>query len=271
MIPVRRRSSEIRHWGVIVLALVCLLLTAVGCDESSSDAAKLEDARIAIDNGNYSKAIDILSGMEGTKEVLEVRASARAGQAGIDTFEILSKIDTDNNSTEGIDLVGKMLGTGADNSLTQAQIQEKAGKMDLAKENLLASVGDNPNALDDDGKTKLAVYALTDTALILGDILCSEYGDSLDPKNAIVLTKDWLNNTLKPVATVVGNPAYDSLAPTTEQLNKLSQNIVYVSNAIQILGNDNDLENEFNQFKMDLSGGDNDITADELKSYLKTL
>ena len=257
----RQRLNGNAHWMVVLCVVVCLCMGAFGCDDTSSDAAKLEDARIAIDNGQYDRALDILSAMGG-KEVLEVRASANAGKAGINTFDILGELD-DASDTNGFDIVGKMLGTGETNTLTLAQIKAKSGSMDLAKQNLLDSVGGHAERLDDDGKTQLAIFALTDTVLIVGDILFKTPDYNLQGEGAkITLTKEWLDANVKAI-----DSTYSHINPTP-YLPQLDKNIKHIGDAIPVLKGDNDLAEEFTEFQNEIGGQDNAITAGELKTYL---
>ena len=109
--------------------------------------------------------------MDQTGEVLETLGSAYAGQAGIDTFEILSQLDDDDDDGS-IDSVGKMLGMDTDDSLTCEEIAAKRLLLGDAIKALKWSVGGNESLLDNDGKTKLAIYGFTDLTLILGQIVC---------------------------------------------------------------------------------------------------
>lgn len=93
-----------------IVGAVILSLWMVGCAEKDDTrAAKVEEAKIAIDNGNYQEAIDILAPMldkdadgeftvdeiqellatEEEFELAQLLATAYLGAAGIDTFEII--------------------------------------------------------------------------------------------------------------------------------------------------------------------------------------
>ena len=267
----RQRLNGNAHWMVVLCVVVCLCMGAFGCDDTSSDAAKLEDARIAIDNGQYDRALDILSAMGG-KEVLELQASAYAGKSGINTFDILGELDDDDESnTSGLEIVGKMLGTGEENVLLQNQIGDKKKYLNAAKDHLLDSVPDrNPESLDKDGKTQLAIFGLSDTALIIGDILCSAYG-----RDSVVLTKTWLEANIESI-----DDDYSEINPTSGpdgQLDKIGENIEHMGVAISAFEeDDNDLKDEFSEFKADIIDheGENGkiyVTKSSLQNYLINL
>jgi len=250
------------------MVLVCVFFLAVltvGCDDEDSFESNLEEAKIAIDDGNYDKAVSILTDLAQTAEVLDVLASAYAGQVGIDTFDILAEVDDDDNDGNdgSIDLIGQVLGVGADNALTCTMVDTKLSILNLAITALLSSAGNDLNALTDDGKAKLAIYGFTDFILVLGDILCDNYGSIVVPANTVILTEAWI----KALETDYGVD-FDTITVGAGQLASINQDIAYVSLGITALGGDNDLAEEFAAFLVDIGGADGNVTEAEFRAFL---
>ncbi|VVS95401.1 hypothetical protein [Desulfoluna spongiiphila] len=261
------KSAAPLRVAMVLLCLFCFSALTVGCDDESSRASKLEEARMAIDDGNYSKAITLLDGMVGT-DVLEVLASAHAGLAGIDTFEILKQVDDGGSGDGSIDLIGKMLGTGDNDILTAADIETKLSEIDLAKSILLDSVGGQAAKLNDDGKVKLAIYGLTDVVLVMGKVISSKGGN-----NDVTLTEEAIRalGLVFVAADITGLTLGDGVDPMVQ----LNEDLDAVEAGITALGTgieNNDLGEEFDAFlkKIDTSS-DGYVSATEFVTYLNTI
>jgi len=255
----------------IAMVLICIFLIAVltvGCDDDDSFEANLEEAKIAIDDGNFDKAVSILTAMAQTGEVLDVLASAYAGQVGIDTFEILAEVDDDDDDGNdgSIDLIGQVLGVGADNALTCMMVDTKLSILNQAITALLASAGNDLNALTEDGKATLAIYGFTDFILVLGDILCDNYGSTVVPPNTVILTEAWI----KALETDYGVD-FDTISLGAGQLASINQDIAYVGLGVTALDGDNDLAEEFVAFIVDIGGDDGSVTEAEFRAFLNGL
>ncbi|VFQ46598.1 hypothetical protein [Desulfoluna butyratoxydans] len=254
----------------VAMVLFCLLFFCaftVGCDDESSHESKLEEARMAIDDGNYSKAISLLDGMVGT-DVLQVLASAHAGLAGIDTFEILKQVDDGGSGDGSIDLIGKMLGTGEDDILTAADISTKLSEIDLAKSILLDSVGGVAANLDDDGKVKLAIYGFTDIVLVMGKMISSKDGDK-----DVTLTEEAIRALGGGFveADITGLALGDGVDPMVQingDLDAVEAGITALGTGIE----NNDLGEEFDAFLKEIdTSSDGYVSATEFVTYLNTI
>ncbi len=250
------------------MVLVCIFFLAVctvGCDDEDSSASKLEEAKIALDEGDYERAEDLLEGMTGA-EALGVLASAYAGQVGIDTFEILGQLDDgDTSGNDGsIDLIGKILGTSGDGRLSCLGVQTKSSLMDLAKTKLIASAGGSVSALDKDGHVQLGIYGFTDFILVTGEIICYKFGGG-DAQFEVTLTEAGI----KALAD-----DFEAIDVTEDQLKRINEDIDYVMLGLSALGTANDLAEEFTMFLQDINS-DNDeamyINKDEYISFLNGL
>lgn len=256
-------TGLLRTAMVLVCAFYLAVLT-VACDDEDSFESKLEEAKIAVDDGNYDKAVNILGGMTG-KAVLEVLASAYAGQAGIDTFEILSEVDNDDGAGDGsIDLIGKMLGAGEGNTLTCDEIDFKLSKIDLAKSVLIDSVGGTEN-LDNDGKTKLAIYSFVDFVLIIGKVVCKKTGGG----SAVALTEKGIHDL--GITFVAGDVAGIDLGAGVDPVGRINEDIDNVNQGITALGGSNDLAEEFIAFLQDVDPGSDGVDEAEFIVFLNDL
>lgn len=251
------KSAGLLRTAMVLICVFCLTVLTVGCDDEGSSASKLEEAKIAIDDGNYSKAITILDGMA-DQEVLEVLASAHAGLSGIDTFEILSQVDDGGSNDGSIDLIGKMLGTGDSDILAAADITTKLGQIDLAKTTLIDSVGGNLANLDDDGKAKLAIYALTDVVLNLGQVISTKTGGG-----DVILTEQAIHAL---------SETFASSDFSAGLVTKLEDDLDYIATGITALGGQtNDLSEEFTAFRNEITQNDGTLTSQDLADYLNGL
>lgn len=256
------QSTGLLRTAMVLICVFLLSVLTVGCgDDQDSFESKLEEARIAIDDSQYSKAITVLDGMTG-QEVLEVRASAYAGLAGIDTFEILSQVDDGGTGDGSIDLIGRMLGTGDDDTLTAAAIDDKLVQIDLAKATLLDSVGGNIAALDDDGKAKLAIYGFTDIVLTLGKVI--SFKDVSGGGDGDVTLTETAIRALPEVFSV-GDLAVVSM-------DDLSDDLDYIALGITALGGaTNDLAEEFEAFRSEITKGDGVLSDEDFVAYINEL
>lgn len=123
--------------ALLSCGLLLFFLSACNLYESaenkSSTKAKKEDARMAIDRGNYEKAYNILYPMyqknpeAAGSDLLQLLSNALSGQIGLDTFSVLEIADdlADGDTSGGIDLVGKVLSVDRTGTMTKDEIQEK--------------------------------------------------------------------------------------------------------------------------------------------------
>jgi len=266
------KSAGLLRTAMVLICVFCLTVLTVGCDDKGSSASKLEEARIAIDNGQYQRAIDVLDGMTG-KEVLEVQASAYAGLAGIDSFEILAEVDDGGSGDGSIDLIGKMLGTGDSDVLTFEEIKAKADDIDRARTTLIDSVGGETNikALDADGKVKLAIYSFTEVVLMIGKVAAPSPGDSVTLTEAGIEAIQATEGDF-----VVGDITGVDMGNEIDPIDRLNEDLTYIAAGIDALVGDNesnDLADDFSVFldEVDCITNDGSVDANELAKYLNDL
>ncbi|MDP2752999.1 MAG: hypothetical protein Q8P40_01200 [Nitrospirota bacterium] len=256
--------------AVIVILMGCGSNLFEGMADKNSYEAKIEEARMALDDADYEKAKSILKGMDlKDPTVAQYLSNAYAGLAGLDTFNLLDTIDalTESDQTGSIDMVGKVLGD-EDGKLTAGEIETKISYLNSA----IDAMGNIQN-LTDEQKVQLGLLSLNRAALTIADIIS---GDQINQGKSgdITLTEESLDN-LYPTGTVDF-----SQEATPDRLNTLSTDITNVANSIdailritgQTTGEENDLANNFDEFSNAVdTDGNGDITTTELENYIKTL
>jgi len=255
--------------------LVISLLMGCGDDNSilegmaddGSREARLEEARIALDDGDYANALDILLTLRdkypGDSTILKYLSNAYAGLAGLDTFNILTTIEEldDAGNSGSIDMIGLVLGD-SNGLLTGAAISEKLDH--------LANALDALNEIDDRDTDQLAqggILAVAHVALTLGDIVLNDLNES-----SVALTEEGINSQY----SGAGGADLDDSNITQETLDDLQQDIEMVADAVDaidtISSEGNDLSEDFDQFRSDIAQNDDgQITVPELENYINSL
>ncbi|MGM0454299.1 MAG: hypothetical protein ACQERN_14165, partial [Thermodesulfobacteriota bacterium] len=134
----------------LVFILSAAMLFVSSCDENafefaeddSNYEAKLESAKIQIDNSDYETAYNTLLDLDDSHpddpKVRQYLSNACAGMVGIDTYNVLEVADelSDSGVDNGIDLVGRVLGN-EDFQLTADEVGDKQNRLSgCAIENL---------------------------------------------------------------------------------------------------------------------------------------
>lgn len=276
MIRKRDRKNESENVTIpkILMILSIMLLIAsltVGCDDSvlegladdDSFEAKLEEARIALDKGEYSRAIELLEALDDANPrnatIQQYLSNAYAGLAGLDTFNLLTTIETlDETSNSGsIDMMGLILGN-SNGVLTAAQLRAKLVNIENA---IQAMEGiSRPN---DDHKVQLGLLAVAHIALTLGNIVLEDQGGT-----SVTLTEQGLDSQY-------GNQSADfsDVDSDTQNLSELTADLGYVADAVTVLDNisneGNDLSQDFSQFQNDIdNNGDGNLSETDLENYI---
>jgi hypothetical protein len=262
----------------LLLLTVALLCVAYGCsgnafegvaDDNSKDA-KLEEARMALDDANYSRAAELLNDLldqdPTDSQALIYLSNAYAGMAGLDTLDLLTTIDTlDKNGRSGsIDMVGLVLGD-AEGDVTATEVADKLAHLNDAIDNL-EQIEANNGSLSDDDTVQRGVLAVARTAMVIADVIFSDQGATAG--DTIRLTEAGLN------ALYSSTPDFDGDISAAE-LEYLADDILAIQDAINVLteiGSDNDLNEDFDQFEQDLNpDGNAIISVEELETYVGSL
>ncbi len=250
-----------------------------GCDDNDSGQAKLFDAKQALDNGDWDKAIIILDSLGESEEVLQYLSNAYAGQVGINTFELLETIDELDNENSGIDksgsidMIGKLIGAEED-VLTCETISEKLKTISEAINKMEDIYSELMIDLDKDQTVQLGLASITRTVLIIAKLICLESGET-----EIKMTEEWLTQYYE------NHPEFEIKEYTWASIDDytgesyqkmLNDDINNVRKAVDEMLDNNDIKDDFNQFMTEINngnGGDNtdEITIDELNSYLSEM
>ncbi|OQY17123.1 MAG: hypothetical protein B6I32_01600 [Desulfobacterium sp. 4572_20] len=273
-----KRKAKGLVWGACGLLFLCLVaLIITSCEENSlewladdsSYEARLEDARMAIDDREYASARDLLLQLKEEYPddplILQYLSNAYAGLIGLDTFNLLTTIDQliDANETGNIDMVGKVLGSET-GTINKDDIDDILANLDKA----ISSLGEIPNPTDDQ-VVQLGLLSLNHAAVTIADIVADDTG-----ADQVTLTEDGL-------AAIYGGQAPDlTEEATAERLDNLSEDMDKIGKAVNSIANisgidsgqENDLYESFDEFRRDIDpDGDESITQQELQDYLGSL
>lgn len=272
----RRREREFIMSKFTVILGVGLLAVALlmGCGEDNSilegladdgsREARLEESRIALDKGDYSKALGILLILRdkypGDPTILQYLSNAYAGLAGLDMLNILSTIEEldEAGNSGNIDMIGLVLGDSR-GLLTGEELDQKL--------EYLASSLDALNEIENKNTDQLAqggILAVSHIALTLGDIILQ-----VQDIDSIELTEAGIGDQFAGDADF-GNSVSD------ETLDDLEQDVEMIAEAVTAIDSistaENDLSEDFDQFKTEIDQNDDgDITVAELEGYINSL
>jgi predicted small secreted protein len=115
-----RRSERVTRVAAVLLALFLASCNAFeGLGDKDSREAKLEEARIAMDKGDFQTAVDVLAALEasypGDAEISRAMADALMGRAGLNFFDLAAKAQNaaDNASLSDVVLITDVFPQGA--------------------------------------------------------------------------------------------------------------------------------------------------------------
>jgi hypothetical protein len=273
----KRKGFVLRLCGLLFLGLAIFAIQGCGDNslewlaDDSSYEARLEEARIELDNGAYARARSLLLELKAEfpsdQLVLQYLSNACAGLAGIDTFKFLEVIDQllDLDREGRIDMVGFVLG-GTDGMLTSDEIDEKIGLLEQCTILELENITDPTN----DQAVQLGLASLFHAALTIADIAI----DDLDIDD-IALTEDGLTS----LYGLQNPPDFDDI-DIAARLESLSDDIVRIDasiDAILVMGNletaeRSDLSESFDTFLGEIDPNiDGEVVQQELENYLTNL
>ncbi len=266
--PARKQNQVFILMAGLFMFLAALSVT--GCDNNDSYEAKLEDARIALDDGNYDRAKSILETLPQTIKVLEYMSNAIAGGAlNLDTLNIISTLDElDNEGSVGsIDMIGRVIG-GENNQLDCADIATKlqAATEAIEQFKLIAELtGVEMNALTDNQKTQLGLLGITRVVLTLAHRICARVD------GPVIMTEAWIRENRAGFTPLVTADQEGTVEVNTD-LAMINEDLVYIGYAIDALADSNDLKDDFQEFKAELDADQSgDVTVAELNTYISDL
>jgi hypothetical protein len=265
------RFRWLLFFGFMVSALTCCGGNAFEwlADENSKEA-RIEEALIALDDGEYERARAILTALQdeypndGT--IAAYLSNAIAGAIGIDTFTLLETID---QLSGDIDMVGKLLGD-ADGNLTANDITYKLSELDEA----IGALTNLPGDLTPDQKVQLGLLSLNHAALTIADAIADDL--DITDNSIITLTEDGIKTLFDANTTDLSD--LSDVTDISVILSDLSEDINNISESIEAIativggGSGNDLSDSFEDFLKSLDENlDDTISEDELEDYLINL
>jgi hypothetical protein len=236
-----------------------------GISDDDSFEARLEAARMNIDDGQYLEAIDILNDLNEeqphTDDVAKYLSSAYAGLAGLDVFDLLEVIDDldETGNSGSIDMVGLVLGDG-DGLLTVEVVPDKLDNLTEAIDQL-GTIQDPP----DDQIIQMGLLSVFRMGLTLAEIICRDTGTT-----SLILTEEGIQREYDTT------PEFEDGDVSPEALENLTNDLQNVGEAIavmtEIYSYDNDLYEDFLEVKNDFDQNSDDaIDIQELENYIGNL
>ncbi len=246
----------------LFLSALLLGLVFMGCGDSNifegladdnTNEAKLEEAQIALDKGDYTKAADILQDLCGLSaenptsdptcdnETISLLASAYMGKAGLDLINIIKTAEDTSNQGQ----------TGTQDTFSEfSSILQTLNEEDMR--NAVVLLDELGSARTEEQNLQMAVAAAADTVLIIMDIP----GLELDPETGIPTTM----------------PDDTDIAAAANEITS-NNNISLILDGVAGSGlADEDLTNDINTIQTEIAGlGDTTVESSELQSYLCSL
>jgi len=279
-------EPEVFMRNVLLTFTVILLMAIMGCEsnmlkplaDDSSKEANLEEAKMALDNGNYDSAISALSSYKGSSdpEVAGILSSAYMGKAGLDLTYMLEHVDS--NNTDNFDVIASAFSLKTTDQLNaSSSVLYKAGSdgtpryittgsvvtlltnLSLAQKYLTTSLAANPG--DDDLTVQLGIASALHFIIDIGYII-AEVKDCNIPINQAAYQAVFPQ---KPDLSTLGNQVNAYLNTNATELQTFNGDIaglqtdlwnVYLTVEVFInnIGSDESITSDFNKFVTDLLG-----------------
>jgi hypothetical protein len=245
-----------------------ILLSLAGCDsnmlealsDDSSSEAKFEEARMALDDGNYQEAIDILAAnYDATNpdpETVRILASAYMGLAGIDLTYILENSEESGDSFDTIASALSLTVTGQDTEarfITAGSADELLANLAQAQDylnDLMDYYDDQGLTPDQDDTVQTGMASAIHFIIQLGQAASETTGSNI-PLNKAAYREIFPDDENL-------DARLDDLADSLDE-ESLQDDLMDVSAAVDTLvevqGADDDLAEEFDEFLNELLGG----------------
>lgn len=257
-----------------IVIWICLFSAAVwgcsgnafeGISDDSTFEARLETARMSIDDEHYQTAIDLLSALQAeqpaNEEVTRYLSNAHAGLAGLNTFELLEVIDAldEAGNSGSIDMIGLVLGD-SQGLLTADDVPDKLDNLTEALDQL-AEI-ETPT---DDHVVQMGLLSVSRIGLTVAEVIFNDTGNT-----SLTLTEEGLQLEYDTM------PEFEDGDVSDEDLENMASDIYNVGQAITVLTENysysNDLNEDFQQFQNDLDrNADDTIDIQELETYIVSL
>lgn len=244
----------------LFLSALLLGLVSMGCGDSnifdsmaddSTSEAKLEEAQIALDKGDYTTAVNVLLDLCGLSaedptsgtptcdtSTISLLASAYMGRSGLDLINIIKTAEDTSNQGQ----------TGTQDTFSEfSSILQTLNEQDM--QNAVELLSDiPPEVRTEEQNLQMAVAAAADTVLIIMNIP----GLELDPTTGIPTTL----------------PDDTDIADAANEITN-NNNISLILDGVAGSGlADEDLTNDIKTIQTEIAGLDTTVDPSELQSYL---
>lgn len=289
---VQMEETHMNLWWRILF--IAAFLSMAGCksnlleplSDDSSREAQIEEARMALNDGDYQTAINILEpGYDPSSadpETSGILASAYMGKAGIDLTNLLEHADDTGSSS--FDVIASVLSLHVVNAATsgaegesasstaryidQASINDFIASLEEAQGYLAALVGARG---DDDDVVQLGMASVVHFILEIGLQAAGAAGVDNIPVNKEAY-REVFPDEAGTAALLTGFTT--SIDSTDGVIPSLIDDITRVQDAVVVLdrriGTDEDIAVKFNGFLSDLLGANEpaDLTGTMIETYL---
>lgn len=279
MIPSLKSLKNKRVAAGLVAGLLLLAggFFITGCGDDASYESKLFDARQALDDENWAKAMAILESLPQTEQVLQYLSNSYAGMVGLNTFDFLTTIDELDNengdNTGSIDMIGKLI--GAENDVLSCEAAtDKLIDITTAIDTMMMIQTLLGVELDNDQKVQLGLASITRTVVIIAKLICEQTGNE-----NVTMTEEWIKanrDNFLPIST----DTWNSSPVDASYADMLMEDIDHVDEAIIALtesSGNNDIQDDFQEFRNEIdngqggTAGDGTITLGEMNYYLQNM
>jgi hypothetical protein len=239
--------------------------TFEGISDDDSFEARLETARMNIDDEEYQEAINTLNDLQEEQpdndDVTRYLSNAHAGLAGLNTFDLLEVIDDldESGNSGSIDMVGLVLGD-SDGVLMAEEVSDKLDNLTEAIDQL--NTIEDPT---DDHVVQIGLLSVSRIGMTLAKIISNDTGNA-----SLTLTEEGIESEYDT------KPEFEDGDVSDEDLENLTNDIRNVGEAIAVMTEsysyDNELNEDFLEFKNDFDQNDDDtIDVQELENYIESL
>ena len=258
--------------------LLIFLLVLTGCGdnllESISDddskEARLEDARMALNKGNYDRALSVLGKLNPYNlEVAKYICSAYMGKAGFNTLDLTEKAaELEDEGKEGsFDLVASLLDDDDDGTISIDDIVTHIRFAGYALD-ALEDLEDAKGELNNELKALLGIAAAVHATYTLLEMIQEDLGI------------DDIPATEAGIETAYKGRAFDTSSISDDELEALNLDMDYMVEAVDAMigitgaqtQEENDLAENFDEFVNDIDGDrDDQISRNEIGSYINSM
>ncbi|MDY7030396.1 MAG: hypothetical protein SVY10_00635 [Thermodesulfobacteriota bacterium] len=257
-----------------LLTFVLLFAFALfGCDENIFESfsdddtkqAKLEEARIALDDEDYEKALALLEDLDQCDpDVATYLSSAYMGMANFNALDLVTNAEelADDDDAGSIELISSVLDEDGDGQITLTEITNGIQEAVNAIDAVTRLSGSCSESLTCDEEIILGVAGALHATYMVLQLIQEDLGVSPIP-----VTEEGINAAYE-------THDFDTGVVSDEELLALNTSMGYMSNAIDCMtkdDKDNELAENFEEFQQEIGYGDGQIDRNDLANYIDSI